>query len=294
MANADFVEVILFFCLIVVLAFLVLLFMSWSARQKALKRRLGRQLPQGESLDKIQHSQQKIQFKSNYIGIFWFAIVPIILLVLLSFLGLLAFAIVLAYYLILTVGYIIRDLNQWRERSQFIEQLRFSAEVLVEQLVSGNTLLVALTNVSQRVRDPLKTLLIEIQRRVEMGVDLGQVMDELVNAHPYPPFIEFGLILKVHDKTGADIVPQLEALVGVIDTYSELQEKTQTATEQGRIGTVIIGLVPFAAIGFIYLAKPDLLAPVWAASGGRAIFLLCGFMLLFGILSVYKTIRVKM
>lgn len=290
-------ETILFFCSAVILVFICLMWISLRQRNQEIKRRLENQLPhekEREQWQKLGYGDQA-KIKSSYKNIFWFVIVPLALLFFLSpFGGIRMFSIVLLYLLIVVVAHIIFDSMRRQRESRFTAQLPLAIDILIEQLSAGRTIIDAIKAVGNHARAPLNKIFRQIGHRIALGQSLGGAMDAMVQEHTQEPFIELAHILKLHEKTGADIVPNLKALIETVEHYIEQSDRARTATEQGRISGIIVGIVPFIAMGFVYLVKPDFVMPLWTQTAGLVVLLVCGFMLVAGILLLYRIISVKL
>src|SRR5204863_539153 len=102
-----------------------------------------------------------------------------------------------------------------------------------------------------------------------------------------------GLVAMLQRETGGNTAEVLDRVTETIRERFDLRRLVRTLTAQGRLGGLIVSVLPIALIAIISVANPTYLDPLLHNSGGR-VLLTAGFVLiLIGWIAIRRIINIK-
>jgi tight adherence protein B len=162
------------------------------------------------------------------------------------------------------------------------EQLPDGLELLARSLQAGHGLSEAMRSVAEEMPLPLAQEFGRVYEEHNLGRDFRDCLVNLTRRNPrsFDLQIFVSSVLLQRD-TGGNLVEILQSISATIRGRFVFQGKVRALTSEARFTAYILGGLPFAVIGVIWVFQPDYLKPLFADPLGN--LMLIGCILSFGI-----------
>lgn len=219
-------------------------------------------------------------------------------------LALLAFAIVILWRLGPTLALIAglfmaalppgRLLYRRMRRIHEIErQLPDAIEVMKRSLKAGHPFVAALKLVGQDLDAPIGTEFAKTAADLSYGADPRAALVNLLARVPSLALMGFVTAILIQRETGGNLAEILDQIAHVIRGRYRFQRRVRTLSAEGRMSAWVLTIVPFALALILHLTSPDYLKVMLTEPLGRQILLVCGVLMLTGILWMRRIIRIE-
>ena len=162
-----------------------------------------------------------------------------------------------------------------KREASVIEQLPDVVELMARSLRSGQSLDRALQEVGSQFSEPLGP---EVRRMCEenaMGIPFESAMRNFESRFPHLTDIRiFCTSLIIQRKTGGNLTELLEGLSNTIRERFKVKREVKALTAEGRISSIVLGILPFAFGGLTYLLNPDYIRMLFVHPIGQKVLLL--------------------
>lgn len=128
---------------------------------------------------------------------------------------------------------------------------------------------------------------------LQLGNDLSTVLDEAELRIRLPDFSFLCVCLMLQRETGGPLSAALSNLSTLIRERRDLRLKARTLTAEGRLTAKIIGSIPLAMLGFMWMSNPDYIGVLFHTEAGRSILAIAAGMLVIGLFLVNRLAQLK-
>jgi tight adherence protein B len=174
-----------------------------------------------------------------------------------------------------------------RQRNQdFNDQLSDSLGMIASSMRGGFSLLQAIANTARESQEPTRTEFWRITQEVQLGISLGQALDNVVQRVESPDLDLVVTAIKVHSRVGGNLASVLETISATIRARARLRREVHVVTSMQRLSSYVIGLLPFGLSLMILVINPGyilrLFVPGWVLCIplGATISSICGFLII--------------
>tara|TARA_E500000305_G_scaffold93131_1_gene81472 strand:+ start:166 stop:1050 length:885 start_codon:yes stop_codon:yes gene_type:complete len=167
------------------------------------------------------------------------------------------------------VGYLLLD---WRHQwlvEKMVYQMPSLLDHMVRSLKSGRTLGDAMFLAIDRSQPPLKDMLTETRRSIELGVPLAEAVEEFAEVYNRQEFHILAMGMRVNQRHGGNASELLENLIVMIRDSEKARRQLRALTGETRISAFVLALLPLALAAFIFVSNPEFLLGLWYESGGQ-------------------------
>ncbi len=172
---------------------------------------------------------------------------------------------VIGLILPLVIAVILRS----RRQKVIMEQLPGMADELARFARSGRNLEHSFMMVAGDTPSPLGDELRVSARRMEMGIDVGSAVKDLVSRTGVSTLMMFSSALSVHQDTGGDLISVLERLATAVRDRLHFLSRQRSATIASRMGAVMMVVIPVVVMGFYLFRDPNYLTNLLNSYWGR-------------------------
>lgn len=168
------------------------------------------------------------------------------------------------------------SLSRWRYRrrlEKMIHQTPAMLDHMVRSLKSGRTLSDAMTLAMEKCQQPLRDSLMPTRRAIQLGVSLGEALDEFANLHRRDEFHILALGVRVNQRYGGNASEVLQSLIGMIRDRERAARQLRALTGETRISALVLGLLPVALALYIMLSNPAFFMGLWESTAGQTLLL---------------------
>lgn len=174
---------------------------------------------------------------------------------------------------------------------RFITEFPNALDVIVRGIKSGLPLNDCLRIIASEAQEPVKTefrLIVEAQT---LGLSLTDAATKLYERMPCTEANFFGIVLAIQQKTGGNLAETLANLSRVIRERRKMRDKIKAVSMEAKASAAIIGSLPPAVAGLVYLTSPGYMDALFTTNAGRIALVGCGIWMAIGVLVMRKMIN---
>jgi tight adherence protein B len=241
---------------------------------------------------------------SEFLAIWAAAIVGIPLLFIVFSLGLPALRSPLALIVGAFIGFMLPRFWLGRRKSgrlgAFNKQLPDTITLLANGLRAGSSFLQAVELVVRESRPPMSTEFSRVIREVNLGLPFEQAMENMVRRVRSEDLELMATAINIQHTVGGNLAEILDSIAYTIRERIRIKGEIRTLTAQQRLSGYVVGFLPIALAGFLFVAAPNFMAPMFdkppEAFGlplGVVILAFGGFMMFIGFLFIRKIVDIE-
>ena len=108
---------------------------------------------------------------------------------------------------------------------------------------------------------------------------------------PTPEASFFAIVINIQQKAGGNLSDALANLSRVLRERKKMRAKVQAMSSEAKASASIIGALPFAVGGLVYVTSPRYIELLWTTTTGRMVLVGCAIWMAIGIMSMKKMIN---
>lgn len=188
---------------------------------------------------------------------------------------------------------IVRSQMTRQRRSKINDQLPDLLQTLAGGLRAGQTFIQTLDSAANEMGDPFRTELLRALRELELGVSVEDAFEGLRERIADDDFDLVVDAVLIQRKVGGNLAEVLTNIAHTIRERIRIRGEVNALTGQARLSGWVLGLLPVAVGGLVYMMNPAYMGPMLthpmgiAALGGAAVSEV------FGMLVIRKIANVK-
>lgn len=174
---------------------------------------------------------------------------------------------------------------------RFTNEFPNALDVIVRGIKSGLPLNDCVRIIANEAQEPVKTefrLIVEAQT---LGLSLTDAATRLYERMPCAEANFFGIVLAIQQKTGGNLAETLANLSRVIRERRKMRDKIKAVSMEAKASAAIIGSLPPAVAGLVYLTSPGYMDALWTTDTGRVALVGCAVWMTVGVLVMRKMIN---
>jgi len=241
---------------------------------------------------------------SEFLALWAGSIVGVPLLFIVFSLGLPALRAPLALIIGAFIGFMLPRFWLGRRKSgrlgAFNKQLPDTITLLANGLRAGSSFLQAVELVVRESRPPMSTEFNRVIREVNLGLPFEQAMENMVRRVRSEDLELMATAINIQHNVGGNLAEILDSIAYTIRERIRIKGEIRTLTAQQRLSGYVVGFLPIGLAGFLFVAAPNFMAPMFAkppeAFGlplGVVILLVGGIMMFIGFLFIRKIVDIE-
>ena len=241
---------------------------------------------------------------SEFLAIWAAAIVGIPFLFIVLSLGLPALRSPLALLVGAFVGFMLPRFWLGRRKSgrlgAFNKQLPDTIMLIANALRAGSSFLQAIELVVRESRPPISTEFQRVIREVNLGLPFEAAMENMVRRVRSEDLELMATAINIQHTVGGNLAEILDSIAYTIRERVRIKGEIRTLTAQQRLSGYVVGFLPIALAGFLFVAAPQFMAPMFdkppEAFGlplGVVILAFGGFMMFIGFMLIRKIVDIE-
>jgi tight adherence protein B len=186
-----------------------------------------------------------------------------------------------------------RSQMQKQRRSKINDQLPDLLQTLAGGLRAGQTFIQTLDSAAQELGEPFRSELLRALRELELGVSVEASFEglrERIDDDDFDLVVDAVLIQR---KVGGNLAEILTNIAHTIRERIRIRGEVNALTGQARLSGWVLGLLPVAVGGLIYLMDPEYMSPMFTSPIGIGALVVAGVSEIFGMLVIRKIADVK-
>ena len=181
-----------------------------------------------------------------------------------------------------------------KHEETLIKQLPEAIDMITRSLKAGQSLDRALHEVSLRMPAPIGTEISSIYDEITMGIPFETAIKNFENR--YPKIADIKILCTtfiIQRETGGNLTKILGGLSKTIRNRFKLKMQVKALTAEGRITSLILGLLPVAVAGIIWFLNPKYISILFVHPLGKKILLVALFLEVIGFYIMKKISGIK-
>lgn len=180
-----------------------------------------------------------------------------------------------------------------RRVKKFLSQLPAALDLMVRSLEAGHPVLVAMGLVADEMDDPISTEFAILVNEISYGLSNDIAFQHLLERVPASEVRFLVAALEIQRQSGGNLGEVLSNLSKVLRERTNLQKKIKALTAEGRISGIIVGIIPFAIFGIVWMINPSYYTDAMEHPFFRIAMGIGLLMLFFGWMAINQFVKVK-
>jgi len=182
----------------------------------------------------------------------------------------------------------------------FNKQLPDTITLLANALRAGSSFLQAIELVVRESRPPISTEFSRVIREVNLGLPFEQALENMVRRVRSDDLELMATAISIQHQVGGNLAEILDSIAYTIRERIRIKGEIRTLTAQQRLSGYVVGFLPIGLAGFLFIAAPGFMDPMFAnppaiagLPAGVVILLFGGFMMFIGFMLIRKIVDIE-
>ena len=182
----------------------------------------------------------------------------------------------------------------------FNKQLPDTITLIANALRAGSSFLQAIELVVRESRPPISTEFGRVIREVNLGLPFDQALENMVRRVRSDDLELMATAISIQHQVGGNLAEILDSIAYTIRERVRIKGEIKTLTAQQRLSGYVVGFLPIALAGFLFVAAPGFMDPMFAnppgilgLPAGVIILIFGGFMMFMGFMFIRKIVDIE-
>lgn len=180
-----------------------------------------------------------------------------------------------------------------RRLAKFERQLPDALDLITRALRAGHAFSAAMQMVGEEMAEPIAGEFRIVHDEVNFGVSLPQAMTNLSERIALTDLRYFIVSVLIQRDSGGNLTEVLGNLSRLIRERLKLMAKVRVLSSEGRLSAWVLGVMPFALAGVMFLVNPGFMSPLWTDPIGVAIIKYMLILMAFGAFILTRIIKIR-
>ncbi len=182
----------------------------------------------------------------------------------------------------------------------FNKQLPDTITLIANALRAGSSFLQAIELVVRESRPPISTEFSRVIREVNLGLPFDQALENMVRRVRSDDLELMATAISIQHQVGGNLAEILDSIAYTIRERVRIKGEIRTLTAQQRLSGYVVGFLPIGLAGFLFIAAPGFMEPMFmnppgilGLPAGVIILLFGGFMMFIGFMLIRKIVDIE-
>jgi tight adherence protein B len=182
----------------------------------------------------------------------------------------------------------------------FNKQLPDTITLIANALRAGSSFLQAIELVVRESRPPISTEFSRVIREVNLGLPFDQALENMVRRVRSDDLELMATAISIQHQVGGNLAEILDSISYTIRERIRIKGEIRTLTAQQRLSGYVVGFLPIGLAGFLFIAAPGFMDPMFAKPpeilglpAGVIILLFGGFMMFIGFMLIRRIVDIE-
>ena len=186
----------------------------------------------------------------------------------------------------------------WLERKARRRSVRVRTQLpdvlmlLSSSLRAGHSFLQALDAVAREVGEPTKQEFQRAVAEIRLGRQVDDALGDLAERIDSPDFSWAVLAVNIQREVGGNLAEVLDTVAATLRERDDIRRQVDVLSAEGRLSAVVLTALPFLLGLYISVIRPDSMALLFTTKLGLVMVIGAGTLLLTGILTIRKMVRI--
>lgn len=177
--------------------------------------------------------------------------------------------------------------------ARYDRQLPEALDVMARSLQAGKSIVGCWREMSDVLPAPMGPVCHEIFLKMTYGGELDEILKDTAARIPSEDMRFFFTALTIQAKSGGNLVTLLRNQADLMRERLALKERIRALSSESRMSAWIMGLMPFAVTGLMFLLSPKTMTLLWSTPTGMRMIEFGLLMQLLGALWIWRLIQIK-
>jgi tight adherence protein B len=182
----------------------------------------------------------------------------------------------------------------------FNKQLPDTITLIANALRAGSSFLQAVELVVRESRPPISTEFGRVIREVNLGLSFDVALENMVRRVRSDDLELMATAIAIQHGVGGNLAEILDSIAFTIRERVRIKGEIQTLTAQQRLSGYVVGFLPIALAGFLFIAAPNFMQPMFddrvsllGLPAGVIILFVGGFAMFLGFMFIRKIVDIE-
>ncbi len=182
----------------------------------------------------------------------------------------------------------------------FNKQLPDTITLIANALRAGSSFLQAIELVVRESRPPVSTEFGRVIREVNLGLPFEQALENMVRRVRSDDLELMATAISVQHQVGGNLAEILDSIAYTIRERVRIKGEIRTLTAQQRLSGYVVGMLPIGLAGFLFVAAPGFMDPMFFNPPGIAglpagviILVFGGIMMFIGFMLIRRIVDIE-
>jgi tight adherence protein B len=182
----------------------------------------------------------------------------------------------------------------------FNKQLPDTITLIANALRAGSSFLQAIELVVRESRPPISTEFARVIREVNLGLPFDAALENMVRRVRSDDLELMATAISIQHNVGGNLAEILDSIAYTIRERVRIKGEIRTLTAQQRLSGYVVALLPIGLAGFLFIAAPGFMDPMFAnppavlgLPAGVIILLFGGFMMFIGFMLIRRIVDIE-
>ncbi len=182
----------------------------------------------------------------------------------------------------------------------FNKQLPDTITLIANALRAGSSFLQAIELVVRESRPPISVEFSRVIREVNLGLPFEQALENMVRRVRSDDLELMATAISIQHQVGGNLAEILDSIAYTIRERIRIKGEIRTLTAQQRLSGYVVGFLPIGLAGFLFIAAPGFMDPMFAnppaiagLPAGVVILLFGGFMMFIGFMLIRRIVDIE-
>lgn len=184
--------------------------------------------------------------------------------------------------------------------SAFDKQLPDTITLIANALRAGSSFLQAIELVVRESRPPISTEFGRVIREVNLGLAFDTALENMVRRVRSDDLELMATAISIQHTVGGNLAEILDSIAFTIRERVRIKGEIRTLTAQQRLSGYVVGFLPIALAGFLFVAAPGFMQPMFddrvsfiGLPAGVIILLIGGFAMFIGFMLIRRIVDIE-
>ena len=182
----------------------------------------------------------------------------------------------------------------------FNKQLPDTITLIANALRAGSSFLQAVELVVRESRPPISTEFGRVIREVNLGLSFEVALENMVRRVRSDDLELMATAISIQHTVGGNLAEILDSIAFTIRERVRIKGEIQTLTAQQRLSGYVVGFLPIALAGFLFIAAPGFMQPMFdprasiaGLPAGVVILFIGGFAMFMGFMFIRRIVDIE-
>ena len=182
----------------------------------------------------------------------------------------------------------------------FNKQLPDTITLIANALRAGSSFLQAIELVVRESAPPISTEFGRVIREVNLGLSFDVALENMVRRVRSEDLELMATAISIQHTVGGNLAEILDSIAYTIRERVRIKGEIKTLTAQGRLSGYVVGFLPIGLAGFLFIAAPGFMAPMFddrvsiaGLPAGVIILLIGGFAMFMGFMFIRRIVAIE-